>query len=196
MRHSRGRRLEVGAGGSGLAAQDRRARRGRGPDRPVAVLVVDLERAGHREGHPVSAHRLDREPRLLGPRESACASPKSNPAPAVTTFAGRARGSKGSTPLKRMPDLAPGKCTGSESSRRRLFRHTSPIVAIARRVPSVGMSGHLAPLVSMVETADSRMAYDRGVAIRLRGGRSHRRRALAQREVHSVVVVVRDRLGE
>jgi len=48
----------------------------------------------------------------------------------------------------------------------------------------------------MVETADSRMADDLGIATRIRCGRSHRRRALAQREVRSVVMVVSDKLGE
>ncbi len=48
----------------------------------------------------------------------------------------------------------------------------------------------------MMQAADSRMADDLGVATRLRGGRSHRRRALAQPEVRSVVVVIRDKLGE
>jgi len=47
----------------------------------------------------------------------------------------------------------------------------------------------------MMAATDSRMADDRGVAIRLRGGRSPRRRALAQPEVRPVVAVVNDKLG-
>ena len=48
----------------------------------------------------------------------------------------------------------------------------------------------------MVETADSRMADDLGVAVWLRGGRSHRRCALAQPEMRPVLVVIREKLGE
>jgi len=48
----------------------------------------------------------------------------------------------------------------------------------------------------MMQAADSRMADDLGAAVRLRGGHSNRRCALAQPEVRSVVVVVRDKLRE
>ena len=125
-----------------------------------------------------------------------CPSPKSNPGLSTTTFAGRARGPNGSTPLKTLRKVAVGECAGSWPSRPRRFRHTSVFAAIARCAPSVGPSGGLAPLVAMMQAADSRMTDDLGIAIRLRGGRSHRRRALAQPEVCPIVVVVRDKLGE
>ena len=48
----------------------------------------------------------------------------------------------------------------------------------------------------MVNATDSRMADDRGIAVRLEGRDSHRRCALAQPEVSSVVVVVRVELRE
>ncbi len=93
-----------------------------------------------------------------------------------------------------------------------MWRRTSPRVANWRdhgrsntRIPSLGSgtslgesktSGGLRPLVAMMHAAESRMVDDLGIATRLRGGRSHRRRALAQPEVRPVVVVVPDKLGE
>ena len=125
-----------------------------------------------------------------------CASPKSNPCLSTTTFECCLRDPDGSTRLKKLGNLASGERTGPEWSRRGSFRRTSPVDGAANADPPLRSSGRLAPLVSMVKTSDSRTADDRGIATRLRGGRSHRRRALAQPEMRSVVVVVRHELRE
>jgi hypothetical protein len=71
----------------------------------------------------------------------------------MTAFVGRARGTDGSTPLKRAKDVTSGQRTSHESSRRAWFRHTSSVEGTANADPPLRSSGRLAPLVAMMQAA-------------------------------------------